>query len=141
MHSVLVHSLPLPPNLPTILISRRGIRTLMPSVVPFPHLGRVVIGLGMDLMRFLGVSLRSRTALAAETLFLSAIDGRTTRHPAYNLSQRCRKCVEELFGWPKTVGQLRKLHHRGTVLVNWGFLVRTTAYNLIRMQKLLAATA
>jgi hypothetical protein len=70
----------------------------------------------------------------------SAIDGRTTRHPGYAISQRCRKRVEEVFGWLKTIGQLRKLHHRGTALVNWVFLLRTTAYNLIRMRNLLEAT-
>ena len=71
----------------------------------------------------------------------SALDSRTTRHPGYTISQRCRKRVEEVFGWLKTVGQLRKLHHRGTALVNWVFLLRTTAYNLIRMRNLLEATA
>jgi transposase len=70
----------------------------------------------------------------------SAIDGRTTRHPGYPISQRCRKCVEEVFGWLKTIGQLRKLRHRGTALVNWIFLLRTAAYNLIRMRNLLEAT-
>jgi transposase len=71
----------------------------------------------------------------------SAIDGRTTRHSGYALSQRCRKCVEEVFGWLKTVGQLRKLRHRGTAVVNWIFLLRTTAYNLIRMRNLLEVAA
>ena len=71
----------------------------------------------------------------------SAIDGRTTRHPGYAISQRYRKRVEEVFGWLKTIGQLRKLHHRGTALVNWVFLLRTTAYNLIRMRNLLEAIA
>ena len=67
---MLVNSLSLPPNLLTIHTSRRGARTLMSYVAPVLHLGRVVIGLGMHLMRFLGASFRSRTALAAETLFL-----------------------------------------------------------------------
>jgi len=71
----------------------------------------------------------------------SAIDGRTTRHPGYAVSQRARKRVEEVFGWLKTIGQLRKLHHRGTALVHWVFLLRTTAYNLIRMRNLLAVAA
>lgn len=71
----------------------------------------------------------------------SAIDGRTTRHPGYAVSQRYRKRVEEVFGWLKTIGQLRKLHHRGTALVHWVFLLRTTAYNLIRMRNLLAVAA
>ena len=43
----------------------------------------------------------------------SAIDGRTTRHPCYGISQRKRKPVEQAFGWMKTVGILRKLHQRG----------------------------
>jgi transposase len=71
----------------------------------------------------------------------SAIDSRTTRHPGYAVSQHCRKRVEEVFGWLKTIGQLRKLHHRGTAAVNWLFTLRTTAYNLIRMRKLLEAVA
>jgi len=57
------------------------------------------------------------------------------------VSRRCGKCVEEVFGWLKTVGQCRKLHHWGTALVNWVFLLRTTAYNLIRMRNLLGAAA
>ena len=43
----------------------------------------------------------------------SAIDMRTTRHPGYAISQRARKRVEEIFGWLKTVGLMRKLRHRG----------------------------
>ncbi len=51
-------------------VCSRGVRTLMSYVALFLHLGRVVIGLGMDLMRVLGASLRSRTALAVKNLFL-----------------------------------------------------------------------
>jgi transposase len=71
----------------------------------------------------------------------SAIDGRTTRHAGYAVSQRSRKRVEEVFGWLKTIGQLRKLQYRGLGLVNWIFLLRTTAYNLIRMRNLLESAA
>jgi len=49
----------------------------------------------------------------------SAIDQRTTRHPGYEVSQRKRKRVEEIFGWLKTVGLLRKTRHRGVRLVGW----------------------
>ena len=56
------------------------------------------------------------------------------------MSLLCRKRVEEVFGWLMTVGHLRKLRHRGTALVNWVFLLRTTAYNLLRMRNLLEAT-
>ena len=66
----------------------------------------------------------------------SAIDGRTTRHPGYQISQRKRKRIEEIFGWLKSVGLLRKLRHRGTARVNWIFIFATAAYNLVRMRKL-----
>ncbi len=44
----------------------------------------------------------------------SAIDARTTNHPGFAISQRLRKRVEEIFGWIKTVGNLKKTRHRGT---------------------------
>jgi hypothetical protein len=49
----------------------------------------------------------------------SAIDGRTTRHPGYAVSQRVRKRIEEAFGWIKTTGGLRKTRHRGIERVGW----------------------
>jgi transposase len=67
----------------------------------------------------------------------SAIDGRTTRHPGYEISQRKRKLVEQAFGWMKTVGLLRKLHHRGGALVDWIFTFHAAAYNLVRLRRLL----
>jgi transposase len=67
----------------------------------------------------------------------SAIDGRTTRHAGYEISQRKRKLVEQAFGWMKTIGPLRKLHHRGGLLVNWNFTFAAAAYNLIRLRRLL----
>jgi transposase len=71
----------------------------------------------------------------------SAIDGRTTRHRGYALSQRKRKLVEQAFGWMKTVGGLRKLRHRGGQLVTWIFTFTAAAYNIVRMRRLLEATA
>jgi transposase len=70
----------------------------------------------------------------------SAIDGRTTRHATYAESQRKRKRVEEIFGWLKTVGLLRKVRHRGLDRVGWVFTFALAAYNLVRMRKLLGAT-
>jgi transposase len=67
-----------------------------------------------------------------------ALDGRTTRHPGYDSSQCVRKRIEEVFGWMKTVGGLRKRHHRGGARVNWQFLFAAAAYNLIRMRTLQA---
>jgi transposase len=68
----------------------------------------------------------------------SAIDGRTTRHPGYAISQRIRKRVEEAFGWAKTVAGLRKMRHRGLPKVDWQFTLAMAAYDLIRLPKLLA---
>jgi transposase len=66
----------------------------------------------------------------------SAIDGRTTRHPGYAISQTKRKRVEEIFGWMKTVGGMRKLRHRGLELVSWMFTFAAAAYNLVRIRNL-----
>jgi transposase len=70
----------------------------------------------------------------------SAIDGRTTRHPGYAVSQRRRKRVEEIFGWLKTVGLMRKTRHRGTRRVDWMFTFALAAYNLVRIRNLTAQT-
>ncbi len=69
----------------------------------------------------------------------SAIDGRTTRHEGYKISQRKRKRIEEVFGWMKTVGMLRKTRHRGVAKVGWVFTFAAAAYNLVRMRTLLPA--
>jgi transposase len=70
----------------------------------------------------------------------SAIDARTTRHPGHRISTVKRKQIEEAFGWIKTVGGLRKTRHRGRSLVEWFFVLTATAYNLVRIPKILAAT-
>jgi transposase len=70
----------------------------------------------------------------------TAIDKRTTRHPGYAVSQRLRKRIEEGFGWIKTTGNLAKTRHRGLDRVGWTFTLAATAYNLVRIPKLLAAT-
>ena len=69
----------------------------------------------------------------------SAIDGRTTRHAGYGISQQKRKRVEEIFGWMKTVGGMRKLRHRGLELVSWMFTFAAAAYNLVRIRNLSSA--
>jgi len=67
----------------------------------------------------------------------SAIDGRTTRHEGYEISQRKRKRIEECFGWLKTIALMRKVRHRGLEKVGWIFTFAAAAYNLVRMRKLL----
>jgi len=71
----------------------------------------------------------------------SAIDQRTTRHHGYAVSQQRRKRIEEIFGWMKTIGGLRKLRHRGTAKVEWQFLFVAAVYNLVRLRTLARATA
>jgi transposase len=70
----------------------------------------------------------------------SAIDGRTTRHRGYAVSQRLRKRIEEAFGWIKTVAGREKTRFRGVGRVGWAFTFAAAAYNLMRLPKLLAET-
>jgi Transposase DDE domain len=58
------------------------------------------------------------------------IDQRTTRHPGYEISQRKRKRIEEIFGWLKTFGGLAETRHRGRPLVDWIFCFAVAGYNL-----------
>ncbi len=71
----------------------------------------------------------------------SAIDGRTTRHGGYTVSQRIRKRIEEVFGWTKASAEFRKTRHRGLDRVGWFFTLTVAAYNLVRLPKILAETA
>jgi transposase len=68
----------------------------------------------------------------------SAIDGRTTRHQGYEISQQKRKRVEQSFGWMKMVGLLRKVKLRGIRKVSWWFTFVGAAYNLTRLRRLRA---
>jgi transposase len=67
----------------------------------------------------------------------SAIDGRTTRHIGYSLSQRFRKKVEEIFGWVKVVGGFRKTRFKGVQRTQLSAWFVGVAYNLLRMAKLM----
>jgi transposase len=66
----------------------------------------------------------------------SAIDGRTTKHPNYAISQKIRKRIEEGFGWMKTVGRIRKTMYRGIEKIAWQLDLHAAAYNLVRMKNL-----
>ena len=72
------------------------------------------------------------------TVRKTSIDGRTTRHKGYTLSQGKRKMIECLFGWGKQHGTMRKTKHRGLARVAADFLLNLIGYNLIRIPKLLA---
>jgi transposase len=106
--------------------------------------GRVTVGAdrGYDAREFVAALRAERVTphvAQSQKNRRSAIDGRTTRHPGYAVSQRLRKRVEEVFGWMKTVGRLRKTQHRGCARVGWGFVFTAAAYNLVRIKNLLAA--
>ncbi len=66
----------------------------------------------------------------------SSVDRRTTRHPGYQVSQRVRKRVEEIFGWVKTVGGGRKLRYTGVARNQLWAEFTAAAYNLVRMARL-----
>ena len=66
----------------------------------------------------------------------SAIDGRTSRHTGYRVSQIVRKRVEEPFGWGKTVGLIRQVKVRSLAKVNDIFLMTMMGWNLKRMANL-----
>ena len=94
---------------------------------------------GYDVARFVDDvrALEVTPHIARKTPY-SAIDVRTTLHPGYQVSQRKRKLVEQVFGWMKTVGGLRKLRHRGGALVDWNVTFAAAAYNLVRLRSLVA---
>jgi len=72
---------------------------------------------------------------------LAGLDARTTTRSGYQTSQRIRKRVEEIFGWIKTVGGLRRSRYRGRERTQaWGYFVAGT-YNLLRMARLELASA
>jgi transposase len=68
----------------------------------------------------------------------SEIDARTTRYPGYEISQRIRKRIEEVFGWTKSAAGMRQTRFRGVERVGWAFTLTAAAYNLVRLPRLLA---
>jgi hypothetical protein len=78
----------------------------------------------------------SKTGVPRKT----AVDGRTTRHIGYEISQHCRKRIEEVFGWIKCSAGLAKVKLRGRDRVDAAFTLALAAYNLIRLPKLLAVS-
>jgi len=81
---------------------------------------------------------RNVTPHVADKAKHSMLDGRTTSHPGYGVSQRIRKRVEEIFGWAKTVGAFRRTRFRGSARTQMAAYIVGAAYNLTRMSRLLA---
>jgi len=109
-----------------------------------PGNGRVTVGAdkGFDVRSFVeGLRDLGVTPHVAQKLSLGAVDGRTVRHAGYRHSQRRRKRIEEIFGWLKTIGLMRKTRHRGTARVAWMFTFAVAVYNMVRMRNLERAAA
>ena len=71
---------------------------------------------------------------------VEGLDGRTTGTAGYQTSQKIRKRVEEIFGWMKTVGGLRRTRYKGSERTQaWAYFV-VSAYNLLRLAKLNAVS-
>ena len=108
--------------------------------VSVPCLARVTCGgdKGYDVAQFVA-DLRTRkiTPHVAQKAKGSAIDGRTTRHAGYAVSQRRRKLVEEPFGWAKTIGGLARPMLKGVARIGFRFTFTMAGYNLVRLPKLL----
>jgi transposase len=123
-------------------LAERAAACSMLEQIPGDH--RITVGAdkGYDTRDFVAECrhLNVTPHIAQNTSRRSAIDGRTTRHPGYQASQRVRKRIEEAFGWIKTTAGLRKTRHRGTARVGWMFTLTAAAGNLIRLPKLLEAT-
>jgi transposase len=110
-----------------------------------PDVGRITLGADKnydtrDFVRQLREMEVTPHVAQNDTNRRSAIDVRTTRHSGYAISQQKRKRIEEIFGWLKTVGGLRKLHHRGHDRVAWVFTFAVAAYNLVRIRNLAPTT-
>jgi transposase len=110
-------------------------------VAELPEGGRITLGAdrGFDEARFVDALRASGVTPHVSQKKTSALDGRTTRHRGYELSLRARKRIEEIFGWMKTIGVMRKTRHRGKRRVGWMFTLTAAAYNLVRMRNLAVA--
>jgi transposase len=120
--------------------AERDAALLMAETLPGTH--RLTLGAdkGYDVHDFVG-ELRHMEITPHiaqnDTNRRSALDERTTRHSGYQVSQKKRKRIEEVFGWMKSIGLLRKLRHRGLERVDWMFTFTAAAYNLVRIRNLM----
>jgi len=109
-------------------------------VIELPGMKRRTLGAdkAYDIRSFVELLrvIKTTPHIAGKNASYSMIDARTTRHPGYEISQRKRKCVEEIFGWMKTIGLMRKTRHRGLERVGWMFTLAAAAYNLVRIRNL-----
>ena len=108
-----------------------------------PGTGRITVGAdrGYDARGFVDECRQMKVTPHVAQKQRSAIDGRTTRHDGYRVSQRARKWIEEVFGWVKTVAGGRKLRYCGIARNRLWAEMTMAGYNLVRLAKLTSATA
>lgn len=105
---------------------------------------RITVGgdKGFDTKRFIaecrGLNVTPQLAMNVTTRRTTGLDGRTVNHPGYAISQRIRMRIEEIFGWMKTTGNLRRTRFRGKARTQLAAYIAGTAFNLLRTAKLLA---
>jgi hypothetical protein len=123
-------------------MGERAAALRMPDTVPGGHPKTVAADKAYDTRDFIDACRRRRVTphVCHDTrIGGSAIDGRTTRHAGYAISQTIRKRIEEHFGWGKTVGRIRQTVYRGIRRVDQHFKLTMTASNIVRMARLLSA--
>ena len=127
----------------TLAEGRAEVEAAVAMVEEIPGQHRVTVGgdKAYDTKEFVQAMRDHRVTPHVALKATTIIDARTTRHSGYAISQQKRKRVEEIFGWLKTVGGLRKTRHRGVARVGWMFTFALAAYNLVRMRNLAAAAA
>jgi len=127
----------------TLAEGRAEVEAAVAMVEEIPGQHRVTLGgdKGYDTKEFVQEMRDHQVTPHVALKVTTVIDARTTRHPGYAISQQKRKRIEEIFGWLKTVGGLRKTRHRGVERVEWMFTFALAAYNLVRMRNLAAAAA
>jgi len=110
--------------------------------LPGKHRKTVGADKGYDVASFTqGCRRHAITAHVAAKDKGSSVDGRTTRHAGYGISQRKRKRIEEPFGWNKLIGQLRQVKQRGVAKVDGIFKFGMLSWNLVRIRNILAMAA
>lgn len=123
--------------------AERSCALRLPDCVPGRHPKTVAADKAYDTRDFVAdCRIRNVTSHAAQHVTRCggcAIDGRTTRHVGYDISQVIRKRIEEDFGWGKTVGRIRQTVHRGVRRVDRQFKLTMAASNLRRMARILFA--
>jgi transposase len=107
----------------TLAEGRAEVEAAVAMVEEIPGQHRVTVGgdKAYDTKEFVPAMRDHRVTPHVALKATTIIDARTTRHSGYAISQQKRKRVEEIFGWLKTIGGLRKTRHRGVERVGWMF--------------------